>query len=199
VSAALALLACAWLAAPPRFEPPPPGSYELPPFGRVGPHELLGTGGAPEPLLDLRPGEAAVVSFVYLDCPDACPLATAALQRLDRALAERGALGARASLVTVSFDPARDTPERLAALRRSLAPRGRWRFLTAASADALAPVLAEFGQDAVRAEGAAGGRVEGHVLKVFLVDARGRIRNAYSTGFLDPRILLNDVLTVLAE
>ena len=38
-----------------------------------------------------------------------------------------------------------------------------------------------------------------HVLKVFLVDGAGRIRNVYSTGFLDARILVNDLLTVLAE
>jgi cytochrome oxidase Cu insertion factor (SCO1/SenC/PrrC family) len=198
VSAGLALLACALLAAPPRFEPPPPGSYELPPFGQVGPHVLLGAGGAPEPLLDLRPGEAEIVSFVYLHCPDACPMATAVLQQLDRELAARPELAGRAGLVTVSFDPARDTPERLAALRSALAPRGRWRFLTAASAAAIEPVLADFGQDAP-ADGAGGPQLEGHVLKVFLVDAQGRIRNAYSTGFLDPRILLNDLLTVLAE
>jgi protein SCO1/2 len=38
-----------------------------------------------------------------------------------------------------------------------------------------------------------------HVLKVFLVDGRGRIRNIYSTGFLDIRILENDAVTLLAE
>jgi hypothetical protein len=34
---------------------------------------------------------------------------------------------------------------------------------------------------------------------VFLVDARGAIRNVYSTGFLDPRLMLHDALTLTAE
>jgi cytochrome oxidase Cu insertion factor (SCO1/SenC/PrrC family) len=184
----------------PRFEPPPPGSYQLPPFGRVAERQLLGPDGAPAPLLGLRPGEAALVSFVYLSCPDACPLATAVLQQVDRALAARPDLRDRTALVTVSFDPERDTPDAMARLARALAPEGSWRFLTAPSAQALAPVLADFGQDAVprAVDGEPGPRFS-HVLKVFLVDGEGRIRNAYSTGFLDARILVNDLATVLGE
>ena len=34
---------------------------------------------------------------------------------------------------------------------------------------------------------------------VFLVDGASRIRNVYSTGFLDARILVNDLVTVLSE
>ena len=33
-----------------RFEPPEPGSYELPPIDRVEQHALLGTSGSSEPL-----------------------------------------------------------------------------------------------------------------------------------------------------
>jgi hypothetical protein len=35
------------------------------------------------------------------------------------------------------------------------------------------------------------------VLKVFLVDARGAVRNVYSSGFLSPELLLVDARTVL--
>ncbi len=188
-------------APPPRFEPPAPGSYELPPVGRVGAHELLGRGGEPEPLLALAPGESAFVSFVYLSCPEACPLATASLAELDTALAADPALRDRVQLVTVSFDPARDTPEAMERLRAGLAPSTDWRFLTAASPDAIAPVLRDFGQDFVVLRGPDGdwtGQLR-HVLKVFLVDDRGRIRNVYSTGLLDPRLLRNDALTLLGE
>jgi cytochrome oxidase Cu insertion factor (SCO1/SenC/PrrC family) len=122
-----------------------------------------------------------------LSCADACPAATASLARLDALLAERPALARRVQLVTVSFDPANDPPARMAALRSSLSPRGRWRFVTAASEAAIAPVLLDFGQDATPS----------HVLKVFLVDGRGRVRNIYSTGFLDVRLLLADLETLL--
>ncbi len=37
------------------------------------------------------------------------------------------------------------------------------------------------------------------MLKVFLVDARGAIRNIYSAGFLSPELLLVDARTVLRD
>jgi cytochrome oxidase Cu insertion factor (SCO1/SenC/PrrC family) len=184
----------------PRFEPPAPGTYELPPIGRVAPHELLGPDGERAPLLSLAEGEVALVSFVYLGCADACPLATAVLQQVDRRVSERPELAGRVVLVTVSFDPERDRPEQMGRLARSLAPRGRWRFLTAEDPKTLAPVLEDFGQDAVAlpASNAPAERFS-HVMKVFLVDGESRVRNVYSAGFLDARVLVNDLLTVVGE
>jgi cytochrome oxidase Cu insertion factor (SCO1/SenC/PrrC family) len=189
--------------APPlAYELPGAGSYALPPIDRVADHELLRSDGTRARILDLGPGELAFVSFVYLGCHDAsgCPLALATLVRLDRALARRGDLASRVRLVSVSFDPARDRAEDLARLREGIAPRSDWRFFTAASEPELAPVLADFGQD-VEAIGGADGEPAalGHVLKVFLVDGAGDVRNVYSTGFLDHRLLLRDVETLLLE
>jgi cytochrome oxidase Cu insertion factor (SCO1/SenC/PrrC family) len=185
--ALVGLAALALAAAEPRFAVPAPGSYELPPILEVEEHRLLDEQGRETPLLGIAADEAALVSFVYLSCPDACPAATAELARLDALLAERPALARRVQLVTVSFDPANDPPARMAALRASLTPRGRWRFATAVSEAAIAPVLADFGQDATPS----------HVLKIFLVDGAGRVRNIYSTGFLDVRLLLADLETLL--
>jgi protein SCO1/2 len=87
----------------------------------------------------------------------------------------------------------------MAVLRRAMAPRSQWRFLTAATREAIAPVLAAFGQDALPLVGE-GDHALGlyrHVLKVFLVDARGAVRNIYSSGFLSPELLLVDARTVL--
>lgn len=209
--AALAVSALAWPAsalaheahdappAPPaRFEAPTPGSYELPAIDHVSQHQLLGTRGAAEPLLRLKRGELALISFVYLQCGETCPLATAMLHRLDGELAQDPALAQRVELVTVSFDPQRDTPQQMRALRERLAPRGRWRFLTAASASALRPVLADFGQDAVWIPGGENAPDSlRHVLKVFVVDSEGAVRQIYSTGFLDVRLVLADLRTLL--
>jgi cytochrome oxidase Cu insertion factor (SCO1/SenC/PrrC family) len=188
--------------AKPRFEAPPPGSYELPPIDRVAEHTLLGSDGNPTSLLGLAADEVALVSFVYLSCGEACPLATATLHRIDRELAGDPALAAHVTLVTVSFDPERDTPERMRQLEASSKPRGRWRFLTAANRAALEPVLADFGQDAVWIPDAdtpeAPDRLR-HVLKVFLVDDERQVRNVYSTGLMDIRLVMNDVRTVLGE
>jgi len=181
-----------------RFEPPAPGSYELPPIDRIAKHRLLGPSGAAEPLLALEPGELALISFVYLQCGEACPLATAMLLQLDAELAKWPDLARRVELVTLSFDPERDTPAQMRALRERLAPRGRWRFLTASDPAALRPVLADFGQDAVWIPGEANAPDSlRHVLKVFLVDSQGDVRQIYSTGFLDVRLVLADLRTLL--
>jgi cytochrome oxidase Cu insertion factor (SCO1/SenC/PrrC family) len=182
--AALAVSALAWPASALAHEahdapPAPPARFEA-------------------PLLRLKRGELALISFVYLQCGETCPLATAMLHRLDGELAQDPALAQRVELVTVSFDPQRDTPQQMRALRERLAPRGRWRFLTAASASALRPVLADFGQDAVWIPGGENAPDSlRHVLKVFVVDSEGAVRQIYSTGFLDVRLVLADLRTLL--
>jgi len=183
------------------FALPEPGSYELPPIAHVADFVLLDEAGARARLLDLAADQVAIVSFVYTRCGDGrgCPAALAVLQRLDRAVAADPTLAARVRISTVSFDPAHDTPAEMAALRRALAPRSKWRFLTAGTPSAIAPVLAAFGQDALPLVGE-DERALGlyrHVLKVFLVDARGAVRNVYSSGFLSPELLLVDARTVL--
>ncbi|MEE8559070.1 MAG: SCO family protein [Myxococcota bacterium] len=185
------------------FALPEAGSYELPPIERVTDVSLLDSKGERVPLLGLERGELAIVAFIYRSCADAagCPLSLATLQRLDRRLARRPELARLTRLVTVSFDPGRDTPERMAELRRLLSPRSDWRFLTASSADEIGGVLSDFGQDALRLATADGQEtgVLRHVLKVFLVDGSGWIRNVYSAGFLDSRILERDLETVGLE
>ena len=59
--------------------------------------------------------------------------------------------------------------------------------------------LLEAGQDAVpvlTGDGSDTGLMR-HVAKVFLVDEQGGVRNVYSSGFLDPRLLVRDVETLL--
>jgi cytochrome oxidase Cu insertion factor (SCO1/SenC/PrrC family) len=184
------------------YQLPQPGSYELPVVDRVGRYELLDASGERVPLLEIEPGSCAVVSFVYASCPDAggCPLVLASLRRMDRALAEKPNLASHVQLVTVSFDPVNDTPERLATLRDHLKPIGEWHFRTAGSDREIRPVLDDFGQDALRLVSAEDGRSLGvirHIAKVFLVDSDHAIRNIYSTGFLDHEILLRDIETLL--
>ena len=185
------------------FEPPAPGSYELPPIAHVSSYTLLAEDGGPASLPGLGRAQVGVVSFIYRGCADAtgCPLALAVLRRLDRELAQQPALAEHVRLVTVSFDPEHDTPERMSELRELMAPKGDWRFLTASSEGAIRLVMQDFGQDAVRLASPEGepSPLLRHVLKVFLVDDTRALRNVYSAGFLDWRILLNDIQTVRAK
>jgi cytochrome c peroxidase len=185
------------------FAPPQAGTYELPVIDRVGEHRLLAPGGARVPLLGLAPGQLALVAFVYRACSDAagCPAALAALKGIDDELARRHALAPRVRLVTVSFDPEHDTPERIGELAAQLAPQTDWRFLTAASAAEIAPVLADFGQDVTRLVDATGEPLGAlrHVVKLYLVDSAGAVRNIYSTGLLSVPLLLTDLETLAMD
>jgi cytochrome c peroxidase len=184
----------------PTFAPPAPGTYELPPIDTVRDHAVLDSRGSDTTLGALVDDRLAVVSFIYGSCPDAtgCPLSTGALHRLDRLLAEDPALTRDVALVTVSFDPARDTPARMAEMRRLHAPATDWQFVTTRDQAMLQPLLDDFGQPVTelrRADGASTGAFR-HVLKVFLVDRERRVRNVYSVGFLHPELILNDLRTL---
>lgn len=183
------------------YDAPAPGSYALPVIDSVEEHTLLAHDGKPAPLLGLGERQIAVVSFIYRSCSDAngCPLALMRLQTLDRELAKQPELAGRVRLVTASFDPKRDTPERMAELRGHMSPKSDWRFLTAASRRELAPVLTDYGQDVAKVIDPSGNETEvlRHVLKVFLIDGEGRVRNIYSNGFLDTRLVLADIRTLL--
>jgi cytochrome c peroxidase len=184
----------------PAYEPPAPGTYELPPIHTVHDHPVLDASGRDTTLAAEIGDRIAIVAFVYGSCAEVagCPLSMAALHRLDRLLAGDPDLARDVVLVTMSFDPERDTPARLAAIRDGHAPRTDWRFLTTRDEAQLAPILDDFGQTVskLRWEDGTWTGVFRHVLKVFLVDRDRRVRNVYSAGFLHPALIVNDVRTV---
>lgn len=76
-----------------------------------------------------------------------------------------------------------------------------WHLLTAPSRQVLKTMLESYGQDRVGIydeDGRFTGRYR-HVLKVFLVDQEGQVRNIYSAGSLVPQVMMNDIKTVLAD
>jgi len=178
----------------PLYRAPEPGSYELPAIARVHERELIDSSGARVRFPGLAAGQVAVVALVYGSCHEAtgCPASMALLRELDRRLAADPAREKRVRLACVSFDPAKDTPERLAELRKNMEPQGDWRFLVPGTADELAPLLRDFGQDVAEL----GGGVKRHVAKVYLVDAALQVRNIYAPGMLDPSLVLADIDTL---
>jgi len=80
--------------------------------------------------LDLFRGHPVLISMFYANCPDACPLLIADLQRMERELPPR--INADLRIVLVSLDPERDTPDALQALARARqVDESRWRLLRA--------------------------------------------------------------------
>ncbi len=112
-------------------------------------------------------------------------------------------LAGRVRFVSVSFDPTNDTPPALARYGADLAKdvRLEWTFLTARSVHELLPVLEGFGQD-VSVEVDARGqptRTMHHMLKLFLIDRNGIVREIYSLAYLQPQVMLNDIKTLALE
>jgi cytochrome oxidase Cu insertion factor (SCO1/SenC/PrrC family) len=183
------------------YVPPPPGSYALPVIDTVADHPLVDAAGRATTLYGLKGDRLAVVAFVYTTCVEAtgCPFSLAVLHQLDRALAADRDLARHVRLLTISFDPERDTPDRLAVVQRLHEAQSDWRFATTRNEVELEPLLVDFDQPVAKlrfSDGTWTGLYR-HVLKVFLVDEANRVRNVYSVGFLNPTLVLNDLRTLL--
>jgi protein SCO1 len=116
-------------------------------------------------------GKVVAINFVYTRCalPQFCLRVTnnfGALQKRFQKELSRGEL----ALVTITFDPERDTPDVLAAYAARWSADGKtWRFLTGPVAD-VKKVTALFGVDAFPDEG-----LMNHSLRTAVVDRRGRL------------------------
>lgn len=186
------------------FVPPAPGTYTLHPIMRAPRGTVVDLEGRSRPLTELTTGKITLLTFVYTRCADAwgCPLAYRVFDAVGDAVERSVTLRSRVRFVTLSFDPGHDTPTVMRQYAGEQASRGvEWHFLTTRSPHALAPLLQGFGQD-VRV--AAGERPDepaplSHVLKVFLIDPRGVVREIYSTAYLYPEVVIGDIETLRLE
>lgn len=209
IAAFLACTATAHLAAPPTpgygalpYTAPAPGSYQLPSLGMAADGEVIDSGGKAWRLHQLMGDKIVLLSFIYSTCDDVngCPLATTVLHKLDKRLQREPEVAAQLRLLTLSFNPAHDTPEKMRAFAEGFQGQNvDWRFLTTASETQLQPILDAY-QQSVQKQYDAAGKPTGkfaHILRVFLVDRDKRIRNIYTTSFLHPDLLFNDINTLL--
>ena len=187
------------------FEAPEPGTYTLPVIKSAADGEVLNSKAEALRLNQLTRGKVTVMSFIYTRCAavKACPMATGVLRELREQSAEDPALAKELRLVSMSFDPGADTPQRMADyanLMRGKNPGAEWHFLTTQSKAQLQPILDAYGQAVDRKANASDptGPLN-HTLRVFLIDRAGKIRNIYSSGTLDVRLVLADIKTLLLE
>ena len=194
-------------AAAPRMEfmAPPPGSYKLQKIQPVSDAVFLDGAGHAVRLSALTQGKITLLTFFYTYCVDplGCPFAHTTLASLrDRVTGDR-ALARRVRFVSVSLDPTHDTPAAIASYGRgfTIDPNFEWRFVTARRVPELLPVLDDFGQDVsvdVDEHGRAT-RTLHHMLKMFLIDAHGEVREIYTLAFLQPQVMFNDIKTLALE
>lgn len=188
-----------------QFVPPAAGTYQLQRIQRAPDALLLDERARPRSLRELTRGKVTLLTFFYTYCTDpwGCPFAYALMTGLrERLLAQPGTAG-RVRFVSISFDPTSDTPEALRLHAGGLRADARlpWQFLTARSVAELTPLLADFGQD-VRVEQDTQGRpvrTINHMLKLFLIDRAGFVREIYALDYLHPAMMVNDINTLLLE
>lgn len=125
-------------------------------------------------------GKVTVFSFIFTRCPDVCPLLSTKARWVRDTLDEGRPLRSEVELISITVDPAYDTPEVLAeyAARYEADPE-RWRFLTGSPED-IDRVVAGFDQflDRVESEDGAPPSIV-HSERFVLVDREGGIRGFY--------------------
>jgi cytochrome c peroxidase len=184
------------------YTPPAAGSYQLPPLGVAADGEVLNDTGKTLRLYDVLDGKLVLLGFIYTHCPDmnGCPLASYVMKQVQAQLVDEPDLKGQVRLLSLSFDPALDTPNAMRDYARHFR-RGDfdWQFLTTASEAELQPILEGYGQyrqKIYNPDGSYSGSMS-HILRVYLIDKDKRIRNIYSAGFLHADTVINDLRTLL--
>jgi len=126
-------------------------------------------------------GRPVVVTFLYTDCPDVCPVIG---QRVGQAVQSLGKDGEQVAVIAVSVDPEGDTPEKARAFMAKHSLTGPDHHYLLGNMETLPPVWFAYGVGAVPIgkgqQGQQGqpppiGRV-GHTDGTFLIDRDGRKR-----------------------
>jgi len=137
-------------------------------------------------------GAPVVMTFIYTRCPlpSFCPLMDRNFAKMQASFKQDPSF-ARVHLVTVSFDPERDTPSVLKAHARELhADLTRWTFLTG-NRDDIERFAAGFGVAVSRAVNDP--RDITHNLRTVVVDSDGRLVKTYNGNDWTPQQVLADL------
>jgi len=188
------------------YAPQAAGSYTLPPIQPAPDGRVVAADGRTHRLAEFTRGRITLLSLIYTYCidPTGCILAYDTGLALRERLLGDPQLHGRARFVSLSFDPINDPP---AAMRAYGAGNARadgplpWHFLTTRSLKDLAPILDGLGQEieVERDDRGRATRTISHMLKLFLIDRHGLVREIYSTAFLHVGAMLNDIKTLAME
>ena len=170
-------------------------TVDLPDLGQLPSFALVDQDGRPFGAAEAR-GKVWVADFIFTSCSDACPRLTARM----RSLQDRLDPAERIGLLSITVDPERDTPGKLAEYARISGAHGSlWKFVTGPQREvqrtvvngfhvAMGRVPVEATDDALRAQ--AFEILHGD--RLVLVDAKGRLRGYYVADDDGLRRILRD-------
>ncbi|WP_374020612.1 SCO family protein [Paenibacillus thiaminolyticus] len=137
-------------------------------------------------------GKVRLFYFYFTNCPDVCPPTTYRLSEVQKLLQDKGMFGTDASIVSISFDPERDTLEEIKKWSEKYnADYSGWYFLRGKEED-VAKMMPELGSSVFKDEG---GNFT-HLNVITLVDQDGNIRKYYNANDLEtasPENIAKDV------
>jgi protein SCO1 len=131
-------------------------------------------------------GKAVLVTFLYVHCPDVCPLEAA---NFHTALKQLGPQASKVQLVAVSTDPKGDRPKAVNAFLKKHQVTDEMRYLIG-SKEQLAVVWKDWGIVAKK-DPSAPGQV-GHSALTYGISSSGRITTLYPSNF-KPAQIVHDV------
>lgn len=147
--------------------------------------------GQPVTLSEYR-GKAVLVTFLYTNCPDVCPLIASNLRV---ALNVLGAEAAKVQVIAVSADPRGDTPAAVAKFLRAHKMLGRMQYLIGSSAQ-LAGTWAAWSVASKREVGQP--QLVAHSALIYGITAAGKVRTIYPASF-EPSQIVHDVPRLAAQ
>jgi len=141
-----------------------------------------------------------VVGYVYTNCPDICPMITYNMRDLQREFSGEEDF----YLISISFDPQRDTPGVLNSYAKSYnIDQSNWSMLTG-DLEEVNKVLDTLGIKKVKTPSRFTDDNKevyfiDHTDKVSLIDKKGQVRNHYLGSELDTETVIEDIKTLLTE
>ncbi len=164
----------------------------LPRIGPAPEFTLTNQDGQRASLSALR-GKVVAITFIYTTCVDTCPLLTAKMASLQGRLG--GDFGPRVQFLSITVDPARDTPAVLKRYAEGHGAQGAgWAFLTGTPSE-IQVIAKHYG---VYYQKTSRGDVD-HTFLTSLVDQDGILRVQYLGVRFDPNELLRDLQALVRE
>ena len=163
-------------------------------------YELVDQDENPVQFPDTYTGKVILVGYVYTHCPDICPMITYNMRDIQRELPDEEEF----MLVSISFDPERDTPEILHEYAENYKlGQDNWRLLTG-NTEEVDEVLETLEISTLKTptkfteDGKARYYID-HTDRVTLVDRNGNVRNTYVGSSMNQEQIISDIHKLLTE